>query len=208
VALSGLDGAGKSTQAAALADALDALGSRPRIVWAPIGNNWPVAALATLGKRLTRRRGPRSAEAHASSVPAGPGGLVAAGWVTLVGVAHAAAQLRTRFHVLTGRVAICDRYVLDTAVHLLHRYGDTRAVRAQIRLVSLVTPEPSRAYFIDVPPQLARARKADRWTTSHLTRRAALYRELHERFGVRRVDGNRPSAEITTELVREVCEFL
>jgi thymidylate kinase len=219
VALSGLDGAGKSSQAAALRDNLRTLGYDAVVLWSPLGGNPAVSRLGAWGKqllngRLTAERpvasaGPGGRGAmHRSAVPAGPGGMVAAAWVTFVGLTSIRAQARAVLHLLRGRVVICDRYSLDSAVHLRHRYGDTRSVRLQISLISLVSPQPRLHYLLEVPPEVALRRKVDRWSADQLARRSELYLELHQLYGARRVDAGRSQRDLATQIGSDVWHTL
>jgi thymidylate kinase len=124
--------------------------------------------------------------------------------VTFLGLTNAAAQARIAVHVVRGRIVICDRYSLDSAVHLLHRYGDTRAVRSQIALISLLSPPARRAYLLEVAPEVALRRKADRWTLDQLRRRFHLYRELQDAFGAQRLNAEQPQAQLAAEIARDV----
>ena len=222
VALSGLDGAGKSSHAARLAGTLGVLGQDAVVVWSPLGGNPSVARFGGWGKRaLGRLPNSRSASddtssaraasagaAHRSSVPLGPAGMVSAAWVSFLGLTNVIAHARTVVHLARGRIVICDRYSLDSAVHLLHRYGNTRAVRLQIALISLLSPRPRRAYLLEVAPEVALRRKADRWTTNQLRRRFELYRELHEAFGARRLNADQPEAQLAIEIAKDVWASL
>ena len=145
---------------------------------------------------------------HRSAVPAGPGGVVRAAWVTFLGLASIRGQMRTALHLLRGRVVICDRYSLDSAVHLQHRYGDTRTVRLQLSLISLVSPRPRVHYLLDVRPEVALRRKVDRWSADQLAQRSQLYRALHEMYGAQCVDAEQPPRDLATQIGHEVWRAL
>ena len=219
VALSGVDGAGKSSQAVVLHDNLRMLGYDAVVQWSPLGANPSVIRIGGWGKRLPTRRsdlrrrpalsGSAGIQAmDRSAVPAGPGGVVQAAWVTFLGLASIPGQMQTALHLLRGRVVICDRYSLDSAVHLQHRYGDTRTVRLQLSLISLVSPRPRVHYLLEVRPEVALRRKVDRWSTDQLARRSQLYRALHETYGAQRVDGERPPRDLATQIGHEVWRAL
>ena len=126
-------------------------------------------------------------------------------WVTIVALAHASAQRReTRAHLADGKTVICDRYTLDTAVHLRFRYGETRNFRFQVRLVERLSPRPLVAFLLDVPAATARARKAEQYSLGDLERQANLYREEAAGLDVRVLDGERPREELCAE-IGELC---
>jgi thymidylate kinase len=218
-ALSGLDGAGKSSQAATLAQTLGVLGRNPVVVWSPIGSTGVIGSVGSWGRRLVSvltaapaayRRHPARRERAASPSPvsANQHRLVGRTWVILMGVADAVTQLRTATKLMRGCDVISDRYALDSAVHLLHRYGDTRLVRLQIALISLVSPKPQRAFFLAVRPEVAVERKVDRWSECDLRQRFDLYCELRAAYGARLVDGEQPHEQVAAEIARDVWRSL
>lgn len=226
VSFSGLDGAGKSSQAEALRDALVRLGwdatiQWTRLEWTTLWENrwlgvigWPARTGLALVARA-RSRGRRSAEASPDTTALTPAAVrersnvIANVWVAIVALAHASAQRReTRPHLQRGSVAICDRYTLDSAAHLRFRYGERRAFRPQIRLVERLSPRPLRAYFLDVPPETAFARKAEQYSLEDLTRQARLYREEAEALGVRRLDGESLREELCALIAEDVWRAL
>ena len=220
VTLSGLDGAGKSSQAAALYRALDTLGYRPVREWAPLGGTRPALAVVSLGRPLLRRvmgstsaaTPPRLGIGHANGdTPRdrGKSEVLRAVWVAFLVGLNAAAHVRAKIrHAGKGRTMIFDRYVLDSAVQLQHNYGDTALVRGCIRLLRLLSPKATRAYLLDVSPETARKRKEDLWSTNQLGQRARLYSDWHESFEVVRLDGERPPEVLADEIARDVWRTL
>jgi thymidylate kinase len=220
IALSGLDGAGKSTQARHLAAALEALGHEAVVIWTPLASNPGLKkisgpARALLG--LLARRGlggevaRRSVEGESLvAVPdAGHGGrgktAITLVWATVVALANAASQARRAApHLARGRVVIFDRYVLDSSVHLRYLYGEQHGFRVQEGLVRLLSPRPLRAYFLDAEPASVAARKNLQYDLGQLQAQTDLYRAHCERLGVRRIDGELPLEEICRELARDV----
>ena len=130
-------------------------------------------------------------------------------WVAIVAFAHGQAQRReTREHLRGGKVVLCDRYTLDTAVHLRFRYGQQRNYAFQIGLVQRLSPRPLAAYLLDVPAATAHARKAEQYSLRDLERQADLYRQEHARLNVRRLDGELPREELCSEIATEVWRTL
>jgi thymidylate kinase len=220
IALSGLDGAGKSTQARHLAAALEALGHDVVIIWTPLASNAGLRALAApvrLALRALRRAGLGGDVAHRSAeggslvaVPdAGDGGraqtVVTHAWSTLVALANAASQgRRAAPHLARGRIVIFDRYVLDSFVHLRYLYGREHSYRVQEALVRLLSPRALRSFFLDAEPTTVAARKPLQYDLAQLELQAQLYREQSARIGVRRVDGERPLEDVCREVARDV----
>jgi thymidylate kinase len=221
VALSGIDGSGKSSQARALVDALEALGHDAAIEWAPIASNPWLDAIAqpvkrVLGRSRRFRPGPPSEESPASGLERTPGTvlreqspLVTSVWATLVSLANALWQARvTARHTLAGRVVIFDRYELDSVVRLRFMYGAERSYALQRRLIRLCSPRPVAAFFLDIDAETSLARKDDRWSLEDLQTQVHLYREEYARLDVTRLDGSRPREELCAEIAEAVWRRL
>jgi thymidylate kinase len=218
VAFSGLDGAGKSTQAAALRDALERLGVGATVVWRPLGDNAMLDLIGKPAKRLLRslKFGPlrglaeRSEAGSVMSSPDGgePRGAVTSAWATFVVLLNLAAQRQAAARVaLRGRVVIYDRHVLDSAVRMRFLYGRAGHSRLQRLLMQTAAPRARFAYFLEISPETSARRKPD-WTLDQLRRQAALYREEAAVHGVRRLDGDRPREELCALVASEVWRGL
>ena len=221
ITFSGLDGAGKSSQAEALRNALEQLGWTTamqwvRLEWTTLWENrwlgvigWP--ARASLGLLAGARRSP-DGEAPPTLTPTAVrerSRFVSNIWVTVVAFAHASAQRReVRSHLRRGAIVICDRYTLDAAAHLRFRYGEQRPFRFPIGVVHRFSPRPLRSYFVDVPAETAYARKAEQYSLEELARQAQLYREEAPGLGVRKLDGQRPREELCAEIAEDVWRAL
>jgi len=222
ISLSGLDGAGKSSQAAALRDTLDQLGFDAVVEWIPLGSNPSLQLLSRPAKRVLRRLplgevarksaagDSLFADPGATARPGGAAGrLVLHLWATTVALTSAAAQRRASGrHLRRGRIVIFDRYTLDSAVRLRFLYGERAAFHLQSWLIWRLSPQPLRSYLLDVSPETALARKQDLWTLDQLRRQAELYREEQQRFAVRRLDGERPRDELCAEIAADVWQAL
>ncbi|GGJ90854.1 hypothetical protein GCM10010123_20860 [Pilimelia anulata] len=188
----GIDGAGKSSHAAALADWLRDRGVPATHCRNPGGR----VALGRLGQRLGRL----------DAVDLlGRGGFVAAE-ATLRGLAIARSLLRAR---LTRRAAVMDRYTYCQYAAMRAR-GDRggRLVRAGYALF----PAPDLVCFLSVSPPAAHrritARGLDTEELAYLRALDAAYRELPEatRFRVIPADGAMP--EVLAALTDAVADLL
>jgi thymidylate kinase len=232
IAFSGIDGSGKSTQVLHLERILTTLGLEVekvhlRLVWATLYHDDAVdtiarpfkailGAVARLRKIEPPAEGRPLEDPHLAASNPDPARLlrersklITRVWSTIVALLYVRTQRRAvRQALLGGKVVICDRYVHDAAVHLRFRYGERTRLRPQIALIRLLLPAPVRAYFIDVTPATALARKTEAYTHAHLQRYVALNRELYPKLGVIRVDGERPTKEICEEIARDVWQSL
>lgn len=211
VALSGLDGSGKSTQATALASSLRAAGLDVHVEWTPILQNRSVAALSAFARALASRTGVRKAAAEGRSLVAQVEGggkraaIMRSSWTVLIstinGFAHRRAALRHR-----GRetVVIYDRFVLDSVVRLRHLYGRDESFALPRRIVSFLSPTADVAFWLDVPAERAYARKPEHWDVRQLSAQRELYADEYERLGVRRLDGERQTDDLAAEIAAAV----
>jgi thymidylate kinase len=212
VSLSGVDGSGKTSQALALVGTLERLGYEAVTEWTRLSYNpsldviaFPVKALV----RLVRRRPGRGAREDPAADPAKElrrqSALVSHAWALIVALANASSQRRvTRRHLRRGRIVVCDRYSLDSAVHLRYRYGEKRGFRLQALVVRLLSPRPLRSFFLDVPAPIALGRKPEQYDLDQLARQVRLYSEEHKVLGARRLDGERPRDELCAEIATDV----
>jgi thymidylate kinase len=236
VAFSGIDGAGKSFQANALRESLSDLGVEAFVVWPPAQNvlfQMPAplkrvlrAALERAGSRDPRasadgseRRGgppiesmpPRMDDTEAEPIfddlprqrP-----LVMHLLATVVALAQVLSFRKGERSAPAGsRVLIFDRYALDAIVYVRHRWSQGRQLRWPCKLIAAMARRPLRAYLLDVPPEVAYARKRD-FPVENLRGRARLYSEHCSALGARRLDGQRPPAELREQIAREVWSSL
>jgi thymidylate kinase len=222
VALSGLDSAGKSSHAAALRDALGRLDVAAAVVWTPLGQNVTLELIGRPAKKLLSRLrfGPlrglaeRSASGSVFSNPnidesaTGRRSAATATWATFVAVLNVLAQRRALArHALRSRVVIYDRHALDSVVRMRFLYGAAGNSRLQRRLIRWAAPRPQLAFYLDVSPETAHARKRD-WTLEQLRAQARLYSDECDSFRVRRVDAERPREEVCADIAEEVWRAL
>lgn len=228
VALSGIDGSGKSSLAHGLVDVLGGLGIPATVVWSRLewstlhenrALGWIAAPAKAVVRLVARDAGSAAPEpprqrrsweevdvprgnADAASRLRERSPLLTTAWTTIVAALHAREQRRT----VTGHdgVVISDRYTLDSAVHLRRAYAPQRRLPIANRVLALLSPRPDIALFLDVPARVALARKQDAFGEAELERHAAMYREEYAATGVRRVDASGPAAELLDEVAREV----
>ncbi|MFN2593514.1 MAG: hypothetical protein ABR579_01340 [Actinomycetota bacterium] len=194
IALSGLDGSGKSTQARHLQETLEKLGMEAVVEWNRITANPSLDVIAAPVKRAFRSsvddNGSSSDVGHAGHSLRKDNATVNYIWSLIVAIANGFAHRRaTARHVRNGRAVICDRYVLDSIVHLRDVYGPENRFRLHIAAIKALSPKPSAAYWLDVPPDVALARKADEYNEAELGQQRALYEGIYESVGATRLDG-------------------
>jgi thymidylate kinase len=214
VTFSGLDGAGKSSQATLLQEALRRHGVEAAVEWVPVAINPSIGRLQSIGKRILGGVGRRA-------VVGGDGGDAAEHdpgkrlvrrstlarhlWSSIVTSANVLSHWRSVLrHRRAADVVIFDRYALDTAVRLHTWYGHFGSVAFQVWLIKRLSPRPICSYFLDVPAERALARKVDKWDLPILSDQAQLYRSECGHFGVRRLDGERAADDLAAEISADV----
>ena len=217
IALSGLDGSGKTTQAKLLTATLDRNGIESVTEWSRLSFDPVLLRISTPIKRALRLvagRGGRAAEPNDEKRSATAGttedparelrrrsALLTHAWTMVVVTANLRSHRRaTVAHLRAGRVVVCDRYVLDSAAHLRVKYGEQRRFPVQTWLLRRFSPAPAAAFFLDVPPDVAYGRKQERFDVDALARHAALYRACAGELGVTILDGTRPLEDLASEI--------
>lgn len=194
VALVGVDGSGKTTQAHRLADALTAAGL-PATYWQNAGGRrW-------FG-RLARRLGRPDAERLL-----GRNGLLLAESV-LRWLAIARALLRSR---LRRRVAVMDRYAVCQYASI-RSHGGGRWWERAARLAYRIFPQPDVTFLLSVAPDEAYrridARGTDHESLAFLAASSDAYRSLPEFPTFVLIDANRPPDDVTRQIQRRLRDWL
>ena len=203
IVLSGLDGSGKSTQTARLAERLRADGVRARAVW----NRWkPMvsAPLIRLAKRALSAQD-RVREADYERFREAKRREMRSRWKQnlwqfMVWSEYAwQVHWRTLLLRLAGGVVICDRYVYDTLVDVAINFScppDKLAGLMSHPLFELF-PKPALVVFIDIDPAVGAARKADGTPAAYLADRRAYYASVARILGAPIVDGGAPVDDVS-----------
>jgi thymidylate kinase len=222
VGFSGLDGSGKSSQVRALLSTLEQLDVAVVAHWKPLGHNASVRTIRRVIKRtyaavrgwdaeqLDRSKQP-GRSLVAGTNPALLGGrqnrLVTHVWATLVCLVSAGHYRMVALrHSGSGRLIVFDRFALDTTAQLRFFYGPEHEFGLQRALIRIVCPTPIAAWLLEVPGEVAFARKQEQYNLSQLEEQESLLREEAQRLGITRLDGTRPMAELSEYIATEVWQ--
>jgi thymidylate kinase len=172
VAVSGVDGSGKSTLRAALADSLERAGVPVSTVWVRPGMGLgPLIRLAAWGKRLLRQDaapGLRAMADPAAVRPVSRRGAVGWTWASLVTLSFLAGVWRQ--HRSARGVVLYDRHLVDALATLDFAYRGVD-LRLQQWLIRALLPRADVRLFLDVPAEVSVARKPDDLLGEHAVRR-------------------------------------
>jgi hypothetical protein len=205
IALSGCDGAGKSTLARSIAHDLERLGIPVTIAWTRPGMRADgLAAVAQLVKRALGQPpepGIRAVGRGGGDALASRRGVIGWVWTALV----SASFLRDVWSRTAGRrgVVVYDRHALDALVTLEVVYPNVDT-RIQRWLLQRLLPRVGVALLVDVDAALARARKPDDlFDVSVLADQVRRYRAgAGPRTNI--LDGAAPPAEVARDALTRI----
>ena len=209
VAVSGVDGAGKSTLSDALVGSLDRVGISSTRVWTRPGMRLRVLdRVARAGKRLLRQRaepGIRTVAGGTAENLASRRGIVGWTWALLVTLAFVR-DVRRRFHSARG-VVVFDRHLLDALATLDFAYGGVN-LRVQRALIRRGLPRADLTLYLRIPVDVAVARKPDDVIGRHAVEtQLRAYDELIERTpGVRVLDATLGPDELARRALDELLQ--
>ncbi|MDD4856913.1 MAG: hypothetical protein PHD74_02270 [Candidatus Krumholzibacteria bacterium] len=206
VVLSGLDGSGKSTQTALLAERLRAAGIPATEVW----NRWKPTVSAVfirLAKRYLKARETLKEGDYRGFTEAKrremKSGWRRSLWQLLVWSEYAA-QVRARLFMrrATGTAVLCDRYVYDTLIDVAVNFSVAPENLKDLmdhRLLSLF-PKPAVVIFIDIDPETGAARKSDGTPAAYLADRRGYYTSLAQALEAPIIDGSLPIESVAESI--------
>lgn len=210
----GIDGSGKTLQAEKLAGALAERGIPCAYTWCRYSPRL-LEPLNKLAKRLIRRRRGGSEYSGFTSSKRGILRKPIIGWAWLnLSLLDYLMQVRSCFRGIleSGKVLICDRFVYDMLADLAINFGRSGEGVAELARHPLIRrfPKLDRVFFLDVPPDVAWARKKDPNVADkqYLVDRADAYSTLSDSLGFTRIDGTRSIEEIAEEVLRQTIECI
>ncbi len=208
VSISGVDGSGKTTLMDALTTDLENAGLPTSRVWLRpgMGLGW-IAALAGRVKRLLGadpRPGVGVLAADPDSVLPSRRGVQ--GWIWSLIVVTAFVVGVRRQHGVSSGVVLYDRHVADALATLDFAYAGTD-LTLQRWMVTTFTPSADVAFYLDIPADMALARKpGDVIGAAAVRRQLEAYRSWLPRLrGVRRLDATRAPHELRSDAVAQLC---
>jgi len=210
IAISGVDGAGKSTLAQMLLDDLARSGVPCERVWTRPGLR--IGALGRVGKMVKRviRDDPapavqRLGKGDAPATVRSRRGVMGWGWSFLVTCSFV---IDVRRRHLAGRgILLYDRHLLDALATLRFAYGgiDTRLHEAVVRRL---VPKVFATFYLDLPAEVAQERKPDEvFGACAVTHQLETYASaLLTLPGVHALDALRPPRTLASEVLRALAQ--
>lgn len=213
ICLVGIDGAGKTTVAKALAEQLGQKGVNVAYVWGR-REAFVLKPAISLAKRLLREP-PRSEaagvypllkERRQRGIFSRP--FVRRLWAYAVTADYALrVSLRIRPLLRHKEIVISDRYIPDLVADLAANFGwGPQEVQRALGLpLWHLFPRPYRYIYLSVPPEVGFTRKADGTSLEYLEDRKMVYDLLAHRMGMAIIDATQP-LEHVVKVVREAIE--
>jgi thymidylate kinase len=159
IALSGMDGTGKTKHANALLSAFRRCAIHATYVWSRVGSSSLTEAVFGAVRRLHRppmHDQPATASAtdrlrRRQRLLRHP--LIRLAWQIIV-LADILWHytIRVRWSLLRGQVVICDRYILDAIADVAASCGDAEAATAFAWALTALAPRPAITFLLTLPP--------------------------------------------------------
>lgn len=113
-------------------------------------------------------------------------------------------------HLWQGRIVVCDRYLHDSLVRMavLAGWDECSMLRVARVLRWYAVPRVAKSFWIDVPADVAFARKDDIPALLFLERRIPLYRALAQQQHMVMIDGTQSIEQIATALWMQVAPLV
>ena len=201
LSFSGIDGAGKTTQIAALQSHLNESGRQIRLL-----SFWDdIALFASLRTGLSRAMFGGDTGIGSPETPLNRQDKNVQSWYTTVArlFFYSLDTVRTNLAVAKARraaadVVIFDRYIYDEFANLSSHWWPTRLC---VKLLLRLTPKPDLAYLLDADPDLARERKPE-YPVEFLRTNRRAYLALSKLAGMV-VIGPLPPLEVSQKVIEE-----
>lgn len=99
--------------------------------------------------------------------------------------------------LLIGKNIISDRYIYDTVVNMKVNLGlEESTLNKIIKVLLKIIPAPDLIFFVDVPEELAFARKTDTPSIEYLRIRRILFKKIAESYHAIFIDGTKSIEEL------------
>ncbi len=215
IAVSGLDGAGKTAHIRALSAAFETSEIVNRVVWSRCGCSPLYRALSRAASRVLpgARDAVQTSPVGARLAAPGGGGAgpkhftrTAWAWANALDLALLY-QWKVRLPLLTGKVVIADRYTADAAVEIADRLGVSDPISLPaVRVLMALAPTPDSAYLLDLPAEVAAFRSADPEDVWAMLGQRKLYRRVADAAKMHLLDVSGDFADANDRLVRSALQ--
>lgn len=159
IALSGIDGAGKSTQLELIRSHLEDRGDSVIYLWTRGGNTPGTVAVKSLLRKLAGKKLPPSGHSNQRD------DMLRKGWIQRLWLTLAILDLIRiygiciRWWLFLGKSVVCDRYLWDSLIDFKVMFPDIDIERWLFwKLLAWCTPVPDRSVLLMIPIEVSEAR--------------------------------------------------
>ena len=111
--------------------------------------------------------------------------------------------LKVAIPCIFSKVLVVDRYIFDVAINLsLTMDASEQSIWKRINLLLKINPKPDMAFLVDVPQEIAFARKNDIPHIEYLRERRAMYLNVASKFNMHILDGTNSIEELSAGIIR------
>lgn len=207
----GIDGAGKTTHAKALAEIMKKNGVECKYVWCRF-EPFLIAPFITVARVLFLRK--KDMFKNYGEYSIAKKNLLKNGFLSklyqylILSDYFLQVFLKVKIPLRFGKNIICDRYIHDTiitdlAVYL--GYSDEKIKKVLGRCLYFF-PKPDLSFLIDVPEEIAFQRKDDTPSIEYLRERRNIYLNIGKEYEMVILDGSKKLEELQCEIERKVFQ--
>lgn len=206
IALSGIDGAGKSTQLEKAKAYYESMGRETITLWTRGGYTPGINLLKTLSRKFAGKKLPPSGNSPQREQ------MIGKKWIQKIWLTIAILDLiwiygvRIRLWQQQGKTVICDRYLWDTLIDFTILFPHIEIQNWMLwKLLVYTAPRPQTQFLLMIPLELSEKRCAQKYepfpdTPARRHRRYALYQASSTKFGWKTIDSTRPVEDVFSEI--------
>jgi dTMP kinase len=196
----GIDGSGKSTLARLLERQLKIQGIDCRYLW------WLEAEDSTIRKVLRKVSLKNLRISRGVVATQRPGGFLVSLYKNLVSLDYLRhLVLHVWIPMKLGSTIICDRYIYDTLVAFAVEFDYQAAeFEKSLKLLLRLAPRPDILFLVDVPLEVAVARKSDIPSHESLIGPRRMYLEMARHMNVVMIDGTQSLESLAVRVLENV----
>lgn len=213
ITFSGIDGSGKTSYASALVKAFENCGLKTEYIWGRVGSTRSSQLASKVYKKVFKKY------EYAPKFKNSDGRytdftrrekIFKKKWVsTLWHILNifdfcVFYNLKVRKAILSGKVVICDRYILDIIADM-YVHSSNKKPNLILKIFSALLPKPGTGIMLKVRPEVAYERAKEKEHIEYLHRQSNLYKQVQEPY-LKEINSEGEFRDICNTLVKDVLE--